>query len=461
MLAGIAPSNSNEKMSSGPSSPKHVDLEAGQKRSNKMGNAAFETEDPADGAQKTSCCAAFCSCSSTGGSLTLIGTKIAYTVIMVVTVAVALLAKFVAPENLTIASFDMCSNDLCRGNSAAYRVSFAAAIFFLFTLIGTLASPTFHFTHWITKITVYCGAVIVCFFIPGEVFRVYAEISRVLSFFFLLLQILILLNLVHSIHETLLAKISSREEPAAGNAKAIYLTAAITLFACAITGTALLYVYYDHCKLNIGLISLCLVLGIISLIASLRCGQGILTPSLVFAYATFLSFQAVTNNPYASCGVTNSSQPIWILVVATTIAAGSLGWNALQAAESTPVLFDSAHKSPDVVPDADAAAASPRSTNGSTLASAGAGAGGDGAAQEPPRWEKAWVFHLVMILAAMYVAMLTTGWGSTSGVSSLANSEASEQSMWTKWSCQWLLYLLYFWTLAAPRLFPDRDFSSR
>lgn len=68
-----------------------------------------------------------------------------------------------------------------------------------------------------------------------------------------------------------------------------------------------------------------------------------------------------------------------------------------------------------------------------------------------------------MALAAMYVAMLTTGWGASKMApsASVGNSEASEQSMWTKLACQWVLFILYYWTLVAPKLFPDRDFSGR
>lgn len=116
--------------------------------------------------------------------------------------------------------------------------------------------------------------------------------------------------------------------------------------------------------------------------------QGALTPSLVAAYGTFLSFQATTNNPYESCGVFQDSQPIWILIVAAGIAAISLGWNAIRAADSTPVLFNSGKK-----------------TEGEDNNNASSGNENGGNGQQPSYWS----FHLVLMTAAMYIAMLTTG----------------------------------------------------
>ena len=38
--------------------------------------------------------------------------------------------------------------------------------------------------------------------------------------------------------------------------------------------------------------------------------------------------------------------------------------------------------------------------------------------------------------------------------------EKGKAAMWIQFSAECLVYLLYFWSLIAPRLFPDRDFST-
>ena len=67
-------------------------------------------------------------------------------------------------------------------------------------------------------------------------------------------------------------------------------------------------------------------------------------------------------------------------------------------------------------------------------------------------------FHLIFALASMYSAMLLTDWTS-------AASERSElmdvgwTTVWVRISTEWVTAALYIWTLVAPLLFPDRDFS--
>lgn len=69
-------------------------------------------------------------------------------------------------------------------------------------------------------------------------------------------------------------------------------------------------------------------------------------------------------------------------------------------------------------------------------------------------------FHLIFGLAAMYVTMLINGW-------STIDSETGElvivghnwTSVWVKVISSWFTFVLYGWTLVAPILFPDRDWS--
>lgn len=137
------------------------------------------------------------------------GTKIAYTILLVLAVVLALIAKFgIGSSWAGWFIYSDCHSQTCVGNNAAYRVSFGVTVFFFVQILLVLASPQAHFTHWISKFIMYIAFIILSFLIPTHPMMVYAEIARVVSFFFLLLQILLLINLVHELHESLLATMS-------------------------------------------------------------------------------------------------------------------------------------------------------------------------------------------------------------------------------------------------------------
>lgn len=67
-------------------------------------------------------------------------------------------------------------------------------------------------------------------------------------------------------------------------------------------------------------------------------------------------------------------------------------------------------------------------------------------------------FHLIFALASMYSAMLLTGWtSSTSGSSELI--DVGWTSVWVRVCTEWVTAALYVWTLVAPLVLPDREFS--
>ncbi|KAI9227611.1 MAG: serine incorporator/TMS membrane protein [Piptocephalis tieghemiana] len=84
-------------------------------------------------------------------------------------------------------------------------------------------------------------------------------------------------------------------------------------------------------------------------------------------------------------------------------------------------------------------------------------------------------FHIIFALAAMYVAMLLTNWNSVKVTSDPLDPHPSPPSIqrqgelvrvgqgiaavWVKLVSGWVCYSLYLWTLLAPTLFPDRDWS--
>ncbi|KMQ93022.1 putative serine incorporator-like isoform 1 protein [Lasius niger] len=66
-------------------------------------------------------------------------------------------------------------------------------------------------------------------------------------------------------------------------------------------------------------------------------------------------------------------------------------------------------------------------------------------------------FHLMFALATLYVMMTLTNWYKPN--SSLDTLNANAASMWVKIISSWMCLTLYVWSLIAPAVFPNRDFS--
>nr|KAG5686515.1 hypothetical protein BaRGS_031332 [Batillaria attramentaria] len=66
-------------------------------------------------------------------------------------------------------------------------------------------------------------------------------------------------------------------------------------------------------------------------------------------------------------------------------------------------------------------------------------------------------FHFMLCLASLYVMMTLTNWFSPS--SDFRTLNANMASVWVKISSAWLCIALYVWTLVAPTILSNRDFS--
>jgi len=72
-----------------------------------------------------------------------------------------------------------------------------------------------------------------------------------------------------------------------------------------------------------------------------------------------------------------------------------------------------------------------------------------------------WKLNLVLLLVSCFFTVSLTGWGSVEKADGgdASNPQAGHANLWIIIVSQWFTFLLYAWTLMAPRLFPDRDFS--
>merc|ERR1712013_620486 len=83
----------------------------------------------------------------------------------------------------------------------------------------------------------------------------------------------------------------------------------------------------------------------------------------------------------------------------------------------------------------------------------------DANAAGPSSFGSSWKLNAVLALICCWYSMALTGWGAIEKRGNVANPDVGEVSMWMLIVSQWVALLLYLWTLVAPSLFPDRDFS--
>jgi hypothetical protein len=238
-------------------------------------------------------------------------------------------------------------NNSCQGNQAVYRVSFAMSVFFLIMAGLTASIPKAHTECWFAKIFGYAGFLFATFFMPNDVFDVYLPIARVLSAFFLLLQIVILIDFCFDLHEYLVDKMAESDASGDGSQlwKAAYVV--VTFLGCAgsITGCALMYEYYGFCPANNTFISITLIFGFFLTVLSgtEKVNKGLLTPAGVWSYCTYLCWSAVNSNPNAECNPSSddnfdTSQRV-LLWLGICISSFALMWTSFRTSSAAPNLF--------------------------------------------------------------------------------------------------------------------------
>ena len=400
---------------------------------------------------------------------------------------------------------------------AAYRISFAVTIFFAFLAVLAYIVPITHLGGWLAKLLLYIAVLIGSFFIDNSVMLQYADVARGFSVIFLLCQVLIIIEFAYSIHEYIIAKMDETDEKFKNSGfepgllsncwGVLYVTLSILLIIASLSSIgAMFWAFGNSCQLHNFFISETLVVGVICIIVSLNdtINRGLLPPSILFAYNTYICFGALTNNPDGSCNpfVNQSSDAsIFTSLIITVLSvtwmayssAGTL-YNAVNSDEkrdtdaivsewppvgsktspsSTGISKGTEPSSPGAVVIAPGSAAAYQQSadeeRGGPSSSSSSSSQGKPLVDENKaddddddatlRSSHPWVFGLVMSLAGMYLAMLATNWGNPSSANNISgNPELSLSSMWARIGSQFAIHVLFIWTMFAPLCFPNRQF---
>lgn len=373
---------------------------------------------------------------------------------------------------------------IAAGYLAVYRLCFAMTLFFLLMaliMIGVKSSKDpragIQNGFWGLKYLVLIGGIVGAFFIPEDQAETFGTtwmyFGLIGGFCFILIQLVLVVDFAHRWAESWVSKYEDT------NSKGWFVALLFSTFlnyALCIAAVVLFYVYYttsDGCALHKFFISfnllLCIGVSIAAILPKVQEYQpksGLLQSSVVSLYTLYLTWSAMSNQPDRNCKpsfshhVNNGTAPgggtgdsdvtpsfdaesivglvIWVCCVLYSSIRTTTSGQTERLIGSDKVLAKS-------------------ETTGSTDVHE-VESGGKVWDNETEGVAYSWsFFHFVFALATLYVMMTLTNWYKpTSDLTTLSSNEAS---VWVKIISSWICLSIYLWSLIAPVILPDRDFS--
>ncbi|XP_039303658.1 probable serine incorporator isoform X2 [Solenopsis invicta] len=370
------------------------------------------------------------------------------------------------------------------GYLAVYRICFILALyFFLMSVImirvRSSRDPRAPIQNgfWAIKYLLIIGGIIGAFFIPENSFGItWMYFGMLGGFLFIIIQLILIVDFAHTWAD---AWVGNYETTESKGWYAALLGATFFNYAISITGAVLLYIYYTHqstCALNKFFISfnliLCVIIGIVSILPTVQEHQprsGLLQSSVVTLYVVYLTWSGISNGPDRACnpglipGLSSQNRVTFDKesIIGLIIWFSCVLYSSLRTASKSSKITMSENV---LVQDNGAVRnAGEQSLIGNEVEGRNADAeGGNDAKVWDNEEEKVaynWsFFHLMFALATLYVMMTLTNWYKPN-VSNLETLNANTASMWVKIISSWMCLGLYVWSLVAPAIFPNRDFS--
>nr|CDS26222.1 serine incorporator 1 [Hymenolepis microstoma] len=332
-----------------------------------------------------------------------------------------------------------------------------------------------HNGFWFFKIIAIVGIMVGAFFIHSyEFLFVWRIFGMIGSLCFIVVQLTLIVDLAYSWNQ---AWIDGYEESRNRGIICGFIFSTILFYALAFSGIILFYVYFASapaCHLGKMLASinliLCVIFSIISILPQIRehlPNSGLLQSSIISAYVVFLTWSALVDIPIAECNPTLNLVNVTIIDSnnsRVTVETSNLSFNWQTGISITVTLLSIAFA---CVRNSSSNSLG-RLTMDGGIDTSNAAEARDGETTErggQTVWdnEKDGVaysyamFHFMMFLATHFVMMSITNWLEPNRVTGVLH--VSLTSFWIKAVSSWFCAVLYTWTLVAPSMFPDRDFS--
>ncbi len=334
--------------------------------------------------------------------------------------------------------------DECIYRQLLYRASLALVI--TFAILTVLVGPSNYFNNsaWIIKFLFPIILFISFWWVDNDVFIVWAELCRVISFIFLLVQGFLLFDFAHDLHDVIMEKDAEAEATAIATKppmtyKLLYLILSGSFVIGGIVGIVILFQKYSGCHVGMFYIVLTLLMGVLTMIVSVLTvvNKGVLTPSLMFIYSVFICWYALLSNPDSACNpladanqsntITTSIAVILtisVIVLLYCIINGTRIVNAFNPS-TTGVLKSVYTIRVDTRED---------NENNSLI--------NNDATSATASKERIY-YQILMVWVSCYTAMVLSAWGSSDGSPASKTPLISDLSMWLKILTQWTFFVLY------------------
>lgn len=347
----------------------------------------------------------------------------------------------------------LCTSEKCLGIGGVNRISFALFVFFFIHAVllrFVAACARFDASSWWTKLFGFVVLLILAWLLPNSFYAVYMQFARVISAFFLLFQLILLIDFAYTWN----ASWTSDEKPWQKGV----IVASVLLFAASLTAFVLHLIYFGTavgvgaCHTQKFFIAFTLVLTFlmtgISVSNIIKDGGGLLPAAVVTLYSYWLLFTALTSDPSECNNVSSRSKEIAPLIIGLLLTTASVTYASWSLATNANLF---SHDAPVQARDEEKAAAKEEEEE---------------EAEEPvdsvasqEQAQRSARFHALMASASMYLCMLMSAWGSQSSAEGGAHMDLSTTNMWIKIVTQWICILLYTWTLLAPVICTNRTFA--
>lgn len=365
-------------------------------------------------------------------------------------------------------------NKKCVGNQGVYRATFSAFIFFILAAVASYCKPTANREAWPAKYILFVFLAVAMCFLPNDPLfsSIYRNIARVGGVVFVIIQQVIILDIAYNWNESWIEKSNQAEsEEIQKRWLGAILASCGLLFAIMLTGIGLLFGFYGGCAINNAFISITVVLSIVLTALQLTGEEGsLLSSAVIVTYGAYLCFTAVAKNPNESCNPSIGDGDILSIVLGVSMTIVSLAWTGFSYTAEKRVDGTDLQETLVTGETVEEANLEEQEENDRRVQGIVANTQDYGSTSDNEEGETAsntaenksrpvsWKLNLILAVISCWIAMALTGWGAIEAGGSLSNPDVSRFSMWMIIASQWIMFLLYAWSLSAPRLFPDRDF---
>lgn len=377
-------------------------------------------------------------------------------------------------------------DDKCRGNAGVYRVGCASFLFFTMATMITQSNPDFNRRYWSMKFMGFLGTAVLFIWIPNEPSfdPIFLFISRIGAFLFILMQSVILIDLAYSWNEAWVEKSNEADEVEFGTGdkwlKAI-LASCISLYIASLAFIVVLYMEFDNCTINNTVLSFTIIFIIMITSIQLSGEEGsLLASGVVSLFCVYLAYSALSKNPDYDCNPALGGRDAVGVTIGIGLTIVTVLWVGFSFTAEDRLTAEGLRTT------SSRSLRSHGPTNNSPPPNDNEGEEEEDDDKRQPLissdsmdrnnnddddseeevntedLESVWKLNFVLALVTCFYTAFLTKWGTVEEKDNddADDPQAGHANMWIILVSQWFTFALYGWTLVAPKLFPDRDFTN-